>query len=209
MSRILEKKKNERKGEVDWQFLGAKRVDRWQGRWGIAASGELSGGTMGRLRPSGGTLGRLHFLLLAEAELLFWLPSLQEEDLRLDDCKHFIEFRGYQNKWGDGSLELLREEMLEEHDVVQLELKKTQLKVGWSWFNRRGEGMGFGCSQMGLGTNTDSSNIWVTMVWLLYFLSLFPNLQNGNNNSYMLGMLQVLNEKIYIKCLLQCLVSIG
>lgn len=38
--------------------------------------------------------------------------------MRLDDCKHFIEFRGYQNKWGDGSLELLREEMLEEYDIV-------------------------------------------------------------------------------------------
>lgn len=43
--------------------------------------------TEGRLGLSGGTLGRLHFLLLSEAELPFEFPSLQTEDLRLDDCQ--------------------------------------------------------------------------------------------------------------------------
>lgn len=34
------------------------------------------------------------FLLLAEANRPFQFPSFQEESLRLDDCKDFIEFRG-------------------------------------------------------------------------------------------------------------------
>lgn len=62
-------------------------------------------------------MGRLYFLLLAEGELPFQLPSLQEEGLRLDDCKYFIEFRDSQKKWGDESLELLRE-TLEGFDIV-------------------------------------------------------------------------------------------